>query len=1024
VRLSPLRALLELAARQHRARPLRSIATAAGVAVATLVVSGILGGGLITGDLSQRDNLAALPEASRAFQVTMLGTAPGGELAAADRTARSALAPLSPAPPVRSVVLRETNLAGRGAVLAAVDGIDRWVALTEGRLPRGCTGARCEVVQVAGPPASPAPVPGATLVVVGAGKATNPLPFGRDRLRSDTPLFVASDTAALSRLPGVDFVYRSTTWTAPLEPDRLHSWQVPKLLDDTAAAARSIESVGTSDLQLTGPTREILAARTAGRAATQRLGLLGAAGVALVLAFAALAASMLRGDHDADRERLTRRGATRRQLAVFAFVDRAWISLVGTVAGAAAGVGLIAAIAGATHRPVGGVLRHSLLSGRAVALVAGLWLVSTLVLMVAGSGPAEGIRVGALRLTDVVVIAAIGAAVLSASRGSASAAELASGSFDPLLVALPIVACLIAGAVALRLTGPLVRWCERRFADTAPLALRLALVAQARRPRRVAMSAAFVVVAVGLAIFATGYAATLAQGQRDQATFAVPLDASIEAGPDLVSPLDVADLEQFQTVGRSAVPILRTPASITGVRSQPIDVTLLGVPADLVETFPRWRHDTSATSRADLATAIRGEAWKPLSGVQIPADATALELQTNRVGAPMDMLLVVRRGLGSAQQIALGTVPKGEGSVSAAVPAHLRGAKILAIRLGLSAAQQINSGHAEAEGRGADVLTGSLGLGTVTATTPSGPVALTGFDEWVGRGAALSVITADGPHWSYKLAAGQEAIIRAEHPSDQAPVPVVVSDDIARAAGDGTELTIAAGAGRRIRGRIVAAANRFPTIRSGGFAIADQTQLAAALDAVDPGAGSAREVWVSRKPGQSADALAAALATAPFKDLQVRTRADELDRRRSDSRARGVLWTLGGLAAAALLLGIVALGLATATDIRDERVELADLDAQGLARDTLTTHLRLRGVVPLTVGLLGGLALGVGLVALVVRMVLVTAGSDAPVPSLVRVADWPRVSVLLAAFSVVAAVTVAGIATRALRAIGNHGAAR
>ena len=68
--------------------------------------------------------------------------------------------------------------------------------------------------------------------------------------------------------------------------------------------------------------------------------------------------------------------------------------------------------------------------------------------------------------------------------------------------------------------------------------------------------------------------------------------------------------------------------------------------------------------------------------------------------------------------------------------------------------------------------------------------------------------------------------------------------------------------------------------------------------------------------------------------------------------------------------------------------------------------------------------MGIGLVALVVRLVLVTAGSETPVPPLLRATDWPRVTGLLGAFVVVSAVAVAVVAERASRAVQMPGASR
>src|SRR5207248_128805 len=79
------------------------------------------------------------------------------------------------------------------------------------------------------------------------------------------------------------------------------------------------------------------------------------------------------------------------------------------------------------------------------------------------------------------------------------------------------------------------------------------------------------------------------------------------------------------------------------------------------------------------------------------------------------------------------------------------------------------------------------------------------------------------------------------------------------------------------------------------------------------------------------------------------------------------------------------------SDIRDERGELFDLEAQGAEPRTLRTHLRLRTAFVAVVGALGVIATGAVLAALIIALVTLTAGAGASQPPLVLAVDWPIV---------------------------------
>jgi len=132
--------------------------------------------------------------------------------------------------------------------------------------------------------------------------------------------------------------------------------------------------------------------------------------------------------------------------------------------------------------------------------------------------------------------------------------------------------------------------------------------------------------------------------------------------------------------------------------------------------------------------------------------------------------------------------------------------------------------------------------------------------------------------------------------------------------------------------------------------------------------------------------------------------AAELDR--ADPLARGALLTLAGTAAVALLLALLGLLLTVVGDMRDDRGELFDLEAQGASPATIRSHLRLRALLVAVFGILGGLALGAILSALVISLVSVTAGSAKPEPPLLLSLDLPLLAVAAAAYVLLAAALV------------------
>jgi hypothetical protein len=213
---------------------------------------------------------------------------------------------------------------------------------------------------------------------------------------------------------------------------------------------------------------------------------------------------------------------------------------------------------------------------------------------------------------------------------------------------------------------------------------------------------------------------------------------------------------------------------------------------------------------------------------------------------------------------------------------------------------------------------------------------------------------------------------------------------------------------------VVATLHRAPTV-DGDAVLADESTVATALTSDSPGAGAASEVWVDA-PSGSEGRLEAALARPPFDALQVTFHRRVLDDLRSEPLARGTLITLAAGAATALALALAGVLLGLLSDLRDERGELFDLEAQGAEPATLRRHLRLRTALVAAAGVVGGLVLGGALTALVVALVTLTASGGSAEPPLLLGADWPLLVLGLLLYAAIGAMFVAVATHRAFRA--------
>ena len=976
-------AVLSVVAARLRAQPGRAALIVGGLAVAVAMLTAAVGGSVEARDRAVQQAISDLPLSQRAFRVDLFNLPFGQDYAKADATAREALAHLTRAPLLSGTFLRPLRVGGGLVQLASVQGLDRIARLESGRLPRRCTPAACEVVQLGPGTRARWSEGGINLVRVGLVDLPDRELFG-DTLQAIAEnngqrptILLAAGPAAFDRLPAFDGIYRAYSWVAPVDPRGIQSWQIPALLDRESQEQTRLSAI--SDLYaLSGPDQALTDAQSRGRSTSARMVLIGGELSALLLGFALVAAIGLRRGLANEQRRLAQRGARRPQLALAVAGETSAMTLAGLVLGLALGVVVVAVVAAVLDLPTGGVLSETLSSWTALAATAGAWATATVAILLVASLPEDDVRRRRIGLLDVAAAGALVAVILELARGGLDADKLASGGDPTLLVLLPGLVAFVAAVLVARLLSPLMRGLER-LSRGAAVPFRLAALALTRARRRTVAISAFLVISLGLALFASSYRATLARGAQDEAAFSVPLDFALTEGSRLVLPLDAAPLASYDRLapGVRAFPIVRQLASTPGQGTGPLSPAVLGVPAAAIRTL-HWRSDFSSLSREQISDRLAAHGRVELQGVRLPASVRMLTLPVRIKGVALNLALAAEDRRGRTVTLPLGNQGPGAHDLKVRVAGGLR--RLTGLEVSLSNGEQLGFTHRDAEVGESTIPSGRLELGQLRG----GGRLLTDWTGWVARGGA----SLSGHELRYAFANGQTIFVRRPQATDRWPLPVVVSGDLARSLPPGTRFPLDFG-DVQLPAQVAGVASRFPDAEQfgEGFVIADESALSTALDAQLAGRGDPLEVWISA-PSSAQTRVATALTRPPFAALDVASRREIADRLAGDPLARAIEIALMASALAALVLAAVGFLVALVSDLRDERGDLFDLEAQGVAPGVLRRQFQIRSLLLVVFGVAGGVILGLVLSRLVVALVQVSAANTVPDPPLRLVPAW------------------------------------
>jgi hypothetical protein len=201
------------------------------------------------------------------------------------------------------------------------------------------------------------------------------------------------------------------------------------------------------------------------------------------------------------------------------------------------------------------------------------------------------------------------------------------------------------------------------------------------------------------------------------------------------------------------------------------------------------------------------------------------------------------------------------------------------------------------------------------------------------------------------------------------------------------------------------------------FAMAAIEPLAAAINADLPGSAYPTEMWIRTPDPARAAEVSATLAQPPFRSPRIVARSAIEAERSGDPLAAAIIWALVLAAVAGLALALGGIVVGALADLRDERGELADLEAQGMTTRALRQHALARTAWLVGGGILAGVAAGLLLVQVLTGVLALTAAAALPVPPLVAVYPWVLILTVVAGLLLAVAATAGLLARRAFRRV-------
>ena len=276
------------------------------------------------------------------------------------------------------------------------------------------------------------------------------------------------------------------------------------------------------------------------------------------------------------------------------------------------------------------------------------------------------------------------------------------------------------------------------------------------------LTVVFFVLSVGIAVFAIAYRATLVQGEREEAPYAVPAPFVLQRGSrsSLVTVQESPPPRRF-----AATSVVRDSGFVSGSGGR--DFTLARAACAGARAHRRLAFATSRRSRPPSSPRLLRPASTPrLLG--IPLAGTHLTLPFTTTGDRVGLTAIVENRARRLHALDFGEHGPARTSSTVADPA--RGARRADRRAPAHVSRSPPSSRVTAKARRRSAVSNAS-----TGTLRLGPQ----FGGWFGTNG----IRVDGDVLRFVVNAPRTAIVRPHEPFEGEPVPIVASPAIARAAG-------------------------------------------------------------------------------------------------------------------------------------------------------------------------------------------------------------------------------------------------
>jgi hypothetical protein len=978
-----------LASAGIRHRPLPWLLLCLGVALA--VGFPVFAGGLReeSGAAAVTGALNGLPADQRTVLANTYRNLSGEPADRLDNTVRTGLSEAGVTSVAGALVFKPISIASTVVSLAALDKIDSRVRLTSGRLPSVCTPDRCEVVSVQLPGVATT-FDGAAraerelgIVVTGTAELTDHRLVGVGLIGADRPLLLGGAPDQLAELASLQLFGRTLSWFGTLDGPTIAATGVDRYAAALSAISDEVNLAVDGPLSVSWPAAAVAAAEARAVASADRFAVLGAGAGALQLGLCLVVAAWLRRRQQLVGVLLARRGGSSAQITAVTLLQAVPAVVLGVLVGAG-----VAAFVVALRGSSAGVASGSATEAGLTAAVSALGstapvLIALAVLAVAGvtavaRWPATG--AGAARYLTGFALAVsllLPFLVLSGEIGGPSRSSALSPGSVPNPGPLPTLA-VVAAVVAAGLLTALV-WPRLIAVGRSPRTMTAAsstrVIAQ-RRPLLPMITAGFLAASCCLLVFTAGYRQSLHQSGEDQAAYRVPLDVSMAASARTAAPLDSLDGDRLREVAPGTVvrPVVTSPVTAFGGTTRALVLPLTAVDPDTLIEMHEFGSVTGASVTADeLAQQLgSGQPLGPAAPI-IPAGARRIALSAQGFNADITLGLWLSTVDGRQQQVRLeGSGPELTAELPGGAARIVQGLEIAESEIRLTRRE-----HASGEGE----VDREVTAGRLTLSPPRIDGQPADWD-WSGWGSGQAEVGTQPAKADVAYRFEDARIVLTPGfvaPESRSPLAVAVDPDTAARAGESGRLVLTLNS-QSVPAQIVAVLPRFP-VGSQHFLVADRATVLSLLNQVAPGTAFVSQVWIG-VPDEGLATVREALESSPASATTLTFRADLARAIIGDPVATRSILLLTVAGAVALGLAMVAAGTAVRADLEESQVDQQALEHDGVAPAGLRSRLFRRGLLVAAVGVPIGLAGGLLLTVLGVRLLLTGPGGEAVLPPL------------------------------------------